>query len=148
MHSELSDFLAFPPDKTACLVLGPALELALHIAYWQPVAFHEFRAFVSHTFCYSSVLQPYICDTNRTDLAEWFRPDPADDKLAYELLCANSTTNVEVRDWMQVHYPLVSIPWLSEGLHGKLLSMLDGDWPEMLAHDNHGFYTVFVADLT
>ena len=144
----LADFEAHLPNDHECIILDAENEIGLHIARWDPVVFHDFGAFVQFTFCVSSALQPFICNPNRKDLAEWFRPDETDQQRAREILAANPTTNTEVRYWMATHYPTVSVRWLTEGLHGKLMSLVDGEWPEMSACDTHGYYTVFAADLT
>ncbi|WP_146534837.1 hypothetical protein [Rubripirellula reticaptiva] len=148
MYGDLSHFNAKLPSDVACELLDPALELGFHAARWPTDAFPDFRSFVRFTFGYSSALQPYICDPTRDDLQGWFRPDASDIERADNLLDRNATTNTEVREWMRTQYPLLSIPWLISGLHAKLLSMTDGDWPEMLAYDTDGYVTAFVADLT
>jgi hypothetical protein len=43
-------------------------------------------------------------------------------------------------------YPDVTIDWLNVGVHGKLISMVDGDRPEMVGHDADGYFCVFAAD--
>ncbi|MCA9021478.1 MAG: hypothetical protein KDA74_15120 [Planctomycetaceae bacterium] len=49
---------------------------------------------------------------------------------------------------MSRFYPAVSITWLNSGLHGKIMTFDDGDWPEMVGYDADGYFTVFVADAT
>jgi hypothetical protein len=148
MFDDLSYFKANLPCDVACELLDPAMELGFHAARWTTDSFPNFQSFVRYTYGFSSVLQPYICDPTRDDLHDWFRPDMADIARADNLLMRNATTNTEVREWMRAQYPLLSIPWLTSGLHGKLLSLTDGDWPEMLAYDTDGYFTAFVADLT
>ncbi|MDM4019459.1 hypothetical protein [Roseiconus lacunae] len=148
MFNDYSFFKSTLPSYVACELLDPALELGFHAARWDTNSFPDFRSFVRYTFGFSSVLQPYICDPEREDLRGWFQPDTADIERADDLLARRATTNTEVREWMWTQYPLISIPWLTSGLHCKLLSITDGEWPEMLAHDTDGFFTVFVADLT
>lgn len=148
MYYDVADFKDHLPKYHDCIILDSETETGLHIARWDPVAFHDFGAFVPFTFSVSSALQPFICNPSRTDLAEWFRYDESDSRRAREILIANPTTNTEVRQWMARYYPSISIPWLNEGLNGKLMSLVEGEWPEMYAHDTHGYYTVFAANLT
>ncbi len=148
MFDDLLSFNANLPSEVACELIDQTLEIGFHTARWPINAFPDFPSIVRFTYGYSSVLQPYICDPSREDLHDWFRPDASDIDRADSLLDRNATTNTEVREWMRAQYPLISIPWLTSGLHGKLLSMTDGDWPEMLAYDTDGYVTGFVADLT
>ncbi|PHR95168.1 MAG: hypothetical protein COA78_30665 [Blastopirellula sp.] len=148
MRYDLADFEAHLPNYHECIIFDAENEIGLHIARWDPVAFNDFGAFVQFTCCVSSALQPFICNPNRTDLAEWYCPDETDHQRARKLLIVNPTINTEVRQWMARYYPSISVPWLTEGLHGKIMSLVDGDWPEMSAYDTHGYYTVFIADLT
>jgi hypothetical protein len=86
MPDSLSDFNANLPSNVACVLLDPALEIGFHAARWATDAFPDFRSFVRFTFCYSSALQPYICEPTRDDLHEWFRPDPSDVDRVVDLL--------------------------------------------------------------
>ena len=129
-------------------MIDPEREVALHVARWPYPAFDSLEDFVRFTYRYSCVLQPFIFDPVREDLDGWFHPDPASDARADDLLKRETAKNQEAREWMRQFYPSVTIDWLNAGLHGKIVSMLDGEWPEMLGYDTEGFFCVFAADAT
>ena len=148
MPYDLSAFRCKAPTLHECVVIDPEREVALHVARWPYPAFDSLEDFVRFTYRYSCVLQPFIFDPVREDLDGWFHPDPASDARADDLLKRETAKNQEAREWMRQFYPSVTIDWLNAGLHGKIVSMLDGEWPEMLGYDTEGFFCVFAADAT
>jgi len=148
MPYDLLEFRSKTPPKHECVIIDPENEIALHVARWPYSAFDSPEDFVRFTYRYSCVLQPFIFDPMRDDLDGWFHEDSTSDTRADDLLKRETTKNQEAREWMRQFYPSVAIDWLHAGLHGKIFSLLDGDWPEMLGYDTDGFFCVFVADAT
>jgi hypothetical protein len=148
MPYDISAFRNCLPSLHECITVDPETEEALHAARWPTSAFDTLADFLQFTYRFSCVIQPYIFDPQRDELDGWFHADPASDDRAAETTAKHETVNEEANDWMRRFYPTVSIDWLRSGLHGKIISFNDGDWPEMVGHDTEGYFTVFVADAT
>jgi hypothetical protein len=148
MLYDLSEFRERLPVHHQCVVIDPESEVALHVARWPYRSFNDLAGFVRFTYRYSCVLQPFIFDSSRNDLRSWFHADLSADQRAADLLNKNRTTNQEASDWMARFYPGISIDWLNAGVHGKIISLMDGEWPEMLGYDTDGYFCAFAADAT
>lgn len=147
MRYDLQPFWNCLPTKCQCVFMNPEAEVALHAARWPRSSFDSFADFVRFTYRYSCVLQPFINDPKRSDLDEWFHADPTADERADALMNQKPAENQDAREWMTRFYPPFSIEWLNAGIDGKIISLTDGEWPEMLGYDTEGFFNVFAADI-
>ncbi len=148
MSYDLSEFRNCLPTLHQCVTVDPETEEALHAARWPDSAFNSLADFLRFTYRFSCVIQPFIFDSQRDDLDGWFHADPSSDERAAESVAKHETVNEEAHEWMSRFYPSISIEWLNSGLHGKIISFMDGDWPEMVGYDTDGYFSVFVADAT
>lgn len=148
MPYDLSQFRKHLPTKYQCVVIESENEMALHAARWPCGSFENFEEFVRFAYRFSCVLQPFIFDPSRDDLDGWFHADPSSDERASDLMKRVKISNEDARIWTARYYPLLSVECLSGGVHGKIISVLDGSFPEMVGYDTEGFFCVFVADAT
>ena len=148
MPYDLAEFLNCLPTMSRCIALDSQSEELLHAARWSISAFDSLTNFVTFTYRFSCVIQPFIFDSQRDDLDDWFYPDANSEDRAAEAIATQPLINQEAHQWMSRCYPSLCISWLNAGFHGKILSFEDGDWPEMVGYDTEGYFTVFVADAT
>ena len=75
MAYDLNLFWKLLPKQLQCIPIDAESEFALHAARWPLADFASFAEFVRFTYRYSCVLQPFISDPKRSDLAGWFYAD-------------------------------------------------------------------------
>jgi|GEM_PF-3138758 len=148
MPYEFSEFERHLPTHHCSVIIDDENQVALHAGRWPYSAFDGLAEFVQFTYRYSSVLQPFLFDHERDDLEGWFAADSTADQRAADFLQRNPTKNEDARHWMARFYPQIKIDWLNMGVHGKLISLVDGARPEMIGYDAEGYFCVFAADAT
>ncbi|MEM6690404.1 MAG: hypothetical protein AAF664_13310 [Planctomycetota bacterium] len=143
----LDDFIEHLPADHDFEMIDLEQELALLMARWNRDTFVDFPSFMDFYFCFSTVLQAYICNPTGANLTTWFSPDEDCNRRSREFLSMNPPASADVAAWMSTHYPKLSKTWLENGSEGLLISTATGTWPEMTGYDSHGFYAVFTSDL-
>lgn len=97
------------------------------------------------TEMYDTAMQGFIQQMSPDELAQWFVPhDDYDLSMSLDVTPLRKEDSV---DWMKRNFPFVHIPWLQPGDHTEIIDETEGDFGNLIAYGNAGYFYVFVADL-
>jgi hypothetical protein len=143
MATQIQQFLDQRPLFTQCQATTRDADVAIHLAVWRRSQFPDLNAFVAFVFRYSSVLQPYIAEPDRRDLASWLHCDPNADESAASYMNNAASLRTNARDWLAQNADVID----SEFLNSSSTDTLVVDSDSMYAQTSDWYVHSFLADL-
>ncbi|WP_166832115.1 hypothetical protein [Thalassoroseus pseudoceratinae] len=143
MSTQIQKFLDQRPLFTQCHAVDRDADFAIHLGVWRRSEFPDLNAFVAFVFRYSSVLQPYIAEPDRRDLASWFHPDSNAEESAASYMTNASPLSTNARDWLAKHAATVDGGFLDSSSIDTVI--VDND--SMYIQTTEWYIHSFVADL-
>jgi hypothetical protein len=138
-------FATSPSDRLIVPYENPHYPVVF-IARWPNTSFASHGAFVRLTEMYDTAMQGFIQGMPPGELANWFTPHDDFDLSAPP----SDITPLRTEDsiaWMKRNFPFVQIPWQQTGDHTEIIGETEGEFGDLIAYGDAGYFYVFVADL-
>lgn len=145
-NAALRMLFAKPPTERLIIPHKEPTYPVVHVARWPSAQFESHDSFIELTETYDTAMQGYIQGMSRSELSEWFVPHHECDPSAIAGDITVKRTEDAV-DWVERTLPFVSIPWLHREDHTEIIWEAEGEFGELIAFGDAGYFYLFVADL-